>query len=180
MDIDFGAVIRALAGLDSIANPPDAVTVMAPGPGLGNVSVVNPAGGENLAQLKDIVEGSDVANRVLDDFAEEPEAFDHDLIGLRRWRTIASTVRRKDEMNYPVTSNSSVGHDDDLFNLLALNTLAEKAHERRYHAKPELRVKPIVSDSGSGISGYRLGDAGVVVPYADGKEIMSALCDGGA
>ena len=44
-------------------------------------------------------------------------------------------------MNYPVTSNSSVGHDDDLFNLLALNTLAEKAHERRYHAKPELKLK---------------------------------------
>ncbi len=138
VDIDFGAVIRYLAGLDSIAQAAGRCNRHGARPGLGNVWVVNPAE-ENLAQLKDIVEGSDVANRVLDDFAEEPEAFDHDLIGLeamaRYYRCYFA--RRKDEMNYPVTSNSSVGHDDDLFNLLSLNTLAVKAHERRYSRRSQ-------------------------------------------
>ena len=161
VDIDFGAVIRYLAGLDSIAQAAGRCNRHGARPGLGNVWVVNPAE-ENLAQLKDIVEGSDVANRVLDDFAEEPEAFDHDLIGLEAMAHYYRCyfARRKDEMNYPVTSNSSVGHDDDLFNLLSLNTLSEKAHERRYHAKPGTGVQAIVSDSGAGIPGHRLGDAG--------------------
>ena len=144
---------------------------------MGNVWIVNPAE-ENLAQLKDIVEGSDVANRVLDDFAEEPEAFDHDLIGLEAMAHYYQCYfpRRKDEMNYPVTSNSSVGHDDDLFNLLSLNTLAEKAYERRYHAEPELELRQSFQTAARE---FRVIDSltqGVVVPYADGEEIISALC----
>ena len=177
VDIDFGAVIRYLAGLDSIAQAAGRCNRHGARPGLGNVWVVNPAE-ENLAQLKDIVEGSDVANRVLDDFAEEPEAFDHDLIGLEAMAHYYRCyfARRKDEMNYPVTSNSSVGHDDDLFNLLALNTLAEKAHERRYHAKPELELKQSFQTAAREFRVIDSVTQGVVVPYADGKEIISALC----
>lgn len=177
VDIDFGAVIRYLAGLDSVAQAAGRCNRHGARPGLGNVWVVNPAE-ENLAQLKDIIEGSDVANRVLDDFAEEPEAFDHDLIGLKAMAHYyrCHFARRKDEMNYPVAAKSSVGRDDDLFNLLALNTLSEIEYGRRHRAIPELEFKQSFQTAAREFRVIDSVTQGVVVPYADGKEIISALC----
>ena len=177
VDIDFGAVIRYLAGLDSVAQAAGRCNRHGARAGLGNVWIVNPAE-ENLAPLKDIREGSDVANRVLDDFAEEPEAFDHDRIGLEAMALYYRCyfARRKDEMNYPVAAKSSVGRDDDLFNLLSLNTLSAGAYQRRPHPQPEIVFKQSFQTASREFRVIDTATRGVVVPWGDGEEIIKDLC----
>ncbi len=81
VDIDFGAVIRYQAGLDSI--------VQAAGrcnrhgrKSIGNVCVVNSID-ENITRLKDIEIGKAITDRVWDEYKANPDAFDHDPLGLQ-------------------------------------------------------------------------------------------------
>ena len=176
VDIDFGAVIRYLAGLDSIAQAAGRCNRNGARPGLGNVWVLNPAE-ESLAQLKEISEGSDVANRVLDDFVDEPDAFGHDRIGLEAMAHYYRCyfARRLTEMDYPVAANSSVGHADDLFNLLSLNTLSVRAYQRTHNATPEFEFRQSFQTAAREFRVIDSVTQGVVVPYADGDEIINEL-----
>ena len=81
VDIDFGAVIRYLAGLDSIAQSAGRCNRHGVREGLGNVWIVNPQE-ENVEKLTDIKIGRDQAQRVLDDFDKNPEEFGNERIGL--------------------------------------------------------------------------------------------------
>jgi len=82
VDIDFGAVIRSLAGLDSIAQSAGRCNRHGERNDGGDVWVVNPHD-ENLDPLKDIKVGREHAQRVLDDFKQAPEDFANDQIGLQ-------------------------------------------------------------------------------------------------
>ncbi len=177
VDIDFGAVIRYLAGLDSVAQAAGRCNRHGALSELGNVWIVNPAE-ENLAQLKDISEGSAIANWVLDDFAASPEKFGRDLIGLEAMSLYYQRYfeRRKGEMNYPVTEKSSVGRDDDLFNLLSLNTLSDKAFQGRSHQGPDLVFKQSFQTAAREFHVIDSVTQGVVVPWGDGVEVINDLC----
>jgi len=128
VDIDFGAVIRALAGLDSITQSAGRCNRHGLREDGGIVWVVNPKL-ENLDRLKDIKVGRDQAERVLDDFKNSPDTFGNDPIGID---AIASFYNyyynsQKENMNYPVSATSEIGRNDNLFNLLSMNELSVKA-----------------------------------------------------
>jgi CRISPR-associated endonuclease/helicase Cas3 len=108
VDIDFGSVIRYLAGLDSIAQTAGRCNRH----GLrknGNVFIVNPEV-ENLGSLEDIKIAAEAAQRVLDEFKDSPERFDNDILSPAAMDQFYTYYfyDRKDKMNYPVTSFSPV------------------------------------------------------------------------
>jgi CRISPR-associated endonuclease/helicase Cas3 len=180
VDIDFGAVIRYLAGLDSIAQSAGRCNRHGVRPGFGNVWIVNPKD-ENIEKLKDIVIGREKAQRVLDDFKDKP-----DLIGLEAMAAYYKYYyhERKDEMRYKVGADT-VGRDDDLFNLLSTNTLLVEAYQGIHQAAPEV-VFPQSFQTAS--KAFRVIDSptrGVVVQYKkkgkkddeeDGEELVKDLC----
>jgi len=177
VDIDFGSVIRALAGLDSIAQSAGRCNRHGVHKGLGSVWVVNPQE-ENLDRLPDIRIGRGHAQRVLDDFKDNPDAFGDDLIGLNAIDAYYQFYYQSqiDKMDFPVGKESSVGRDDNLFNLLSTNDLSTKAHQAIHGSPPAILLRQSFRTANRE---FRVIDSltrGVVVPYRDGKKIIADLC----
>ena len=79
VDVDFGGVIRHVAGLDSIAQAAGRCNRN----GLrdcGNVHVINPQD-DKIERLVDIKDGRDIALRVLAEYEKAPADFGHDILG---------------------------------------------------------------------------------------------------
>lgn len=182
VDVDFGAVIRFTAGLDSIAqaagrcnrnggrrNPDGSLKK-------GRVSIVNPAD-ENLSMLPSIEEGKRQTERLLRDFNKDPQQFDGgDLIGpaamVRYFRYYF--FERQAEMAYSV---SSIGWDDNLLQLLSTNKNLLDNYERVHKAKPPIYFRQAFMTAAKAFKAIDAPTRGIIVPYGErGKEIITALC----
>jgi CRISPR-associated endonuclease/helicase Cas3 len=176
VDVDFGAVIRFTAGLDSIAQAAGRCNRNGKRPHQGRVSIVNPAD-ENLSMLPSIEEGKRQTERVLRDFNKDPQQFDGgDLIGptamARYFRYYF--FERQDEMAYPV---SSIGWDDNLLQLLSTNKNLLDNYERVHKAKPGIYFRQAFMTAAKAFKAIDAPTRGIIVPYGErGKEIITALC----
>jgi len=177
VDIDFGAVIRSLAGLDSIAQSAGRCNRHGVREGLGRAWVVNPQE-ENLDRLVDIKIGRRHAQRVLDNFTENPESFGYDRIGLDAIGAYYGFYykSRETEMSYPVSANSPIGRDDDLYNLLSLNTLSARAHEATYGSPPAVLLRQSFQSAAREFHVIESSTRGVIVPYGEGVGTIADLC----
>jgi CRISPR-associated endonuclease/helicase Cas3 len=177
VDIDFGGVIRALAGLDSIAQSAGRCNRNGIRQGLGSVWVINPKE-EDLDRLPDIKIGAQHAQRVLDDFKDDPNAFGHDRIGLNAIEAYYNLFyrRNRNELDYPVSQKSSVGRNDNLFNLLSQNNLSTDAYVAAYHSAPEILLRQSFRTANGEFRVINSLTRGVVVPYRGGSQIITELC----
>ncbi len=177
VDIDFGSVIRYLAGLDSIIQAAGRCNRHGRRPP-GNVWIVNPRD-ENIDKLKDIQIGVQVAERVLDDFIDNPKMYGNDRLGLTSVETYYKYYfyERKNEMMYRVSKDSLIGRDDDLFNLLSLNTLSASASQRSTESASVIPFKHSFQTASKAFYAIEPSTRGVVVPYGkEGEEIIRELC----
>jgi CRISPR-associated endonuclease/helicase Cas3 len=177
VDIDFGTVIRYLAGLDSIAQAAGRCNRNDSRPEQGRVFVINPQD-ENLDHLKDIKVGRDKAERVLEEFKANSKQFDDDILGLKAMERYYQYYfyDRKEEMCYKVGSSSAAGREDDLFNLLSINQKSVQEHQRIKSFSPKIPLRQSFMTAAKAFQAIDSPARGVIVPYCiEGKRIINEL-----
>jgi CRISPR-associated endonuclease/helicase Cas3 len=177
VDIDFGSVIRYLAGLDSIAQAAGRCNRHGLRP-TGNVYIVNPQN-EDLARLYDIKIGSKIAEDVLFDFKQDPQRFDGDILSPAMMDRFYEYYfyQRKNEMNYPVSSRSLVGRDDNLFDLLSTNTISVKRYQDTHGEPLTIRLRQSFQTAAKEFRAIDSPTRGVVVQCGEkGRQLVNLLC----
>lgn len=162
VDVDFNAVIRFLAGLDSIAQAAGRCNRNGKLE-QAEVLVVNPQT-ENINQLEDMLEGRNISRRI---FAETAEA---DLLQpdvmTRYFKYYFHN--RASIMSYPLTAQQA-GRTDTLLNLLSDNPF-----------NPLKKTEPLLlrqsfKAAGRAFAAIDAPTQAVLVPYGEGKNIISEL-----
>ena len=179
VDIDFGTVIRFVAGLDSIAQAAGRCNRNGERPILGRVLIVNPKE-ESLDKLRDIAVGKEVTKRFLDEYAEDPQQFDGDIIGPKALARYYHYYfyQRADEMAYRVSSSSKVERDDNLFELLSMNRPSVEAYKRKNgKLAPRIALRQAFKTAAEEFRSIDSYTRGVIVPYgAEGVRVIADLC----
>lgn len=175
VDVDFGSVVRSLAGLDSIAQAAGRCNRNGRRDS-GRVSVINIAT-ENLDKLPEIRIAQQVAERVLDEFKKDPTTYEDDRLHPALMERFYEYYffRRAHEMAYPLSAKK-VGVDTDILSLLSTNPLAVEAYKGNNKAAPPLVLRQSFKTAAEA---FRVIDApteGVIVPYGnEGKRIIAEL-----
>jgi CRISPR-associated endonuclease/helicase Cas3 len=177
VDVDFGTVIRFMAGIDSIAQAAGRCNRNGrPKPGL--VHIVNPRPkDENLEKLPDIAEGIKIASRILDDYRDQPDRYAGNLLGPQAMHDYFHYYffQRKGEMAY-MLSAKDVGHADTLLNLLSKNEIAAEDCFRKYGEIPKRMLNQSFMTAAKAFKSIDAPTQGVVVPFgAAGRDLIGRL-----
>jgi len=173
VDIDFGSVVRCLAGIDSIAQAAGRCNRHGRR-AMGRVHIVNPSV-DNLDKLPDLRIARTNAERVLDDYRDNPQHFGDSIIGLEAIRRFYQYYffDRAPEMDYPVRAEL-LGHGDTVLNLLSENSLALHQHGR---IAPDTYFRQSFMAAGRAFKAIDSPTQGVLVPYGeDGRKVIAELC----
>lgn len=169
VDVSFHAVLRAIAGLDSIIQAAGRCNRHGEDKMLKTVTIFNP-GFEDLSKLRDIKKGIEATERVLQHFDDllSPEA-------IKKYFEYYF-AQRQSEMDYPVEiqeKNTTIRKN--LFELLSSNKDAYAAY---YHNNQKWYPSLIVQSFETAGQVFRAIDdntLSIIVPYKNGKEIIAKL-----
>ncbi len=178
VDLDFGTVVRALAGLDSIAQAAGRCNRHAVR-ATGSVYVVNVAE-EKLGNLHDIRDGVDATTRVLHEFRRNPAAFDHDLLSsqaMQRYYRYYFHLRSH-LMDYPISSESGLGRDDSILELLSTNGKSKEQFQRVGGRTLRFILPQSFATAAKHFAAIETNTRGVLVQYGqEARDVISALGD---
>ncbi|MDH4162715.1 MAG: CRISPR-associated helicase Cas3' [Nitrospirota bacterium] len=180
VDIDFGSVIRYLAGLDSVAQAAGRCNRNGRRKA-GRVFIVNQQN-EDLSKLPDIMEAKKAAERVLREYHENPAVFDHDLQSpkvMERYY-LYYFFNRVHEMAFPVSDNdiANMTRNDDLLTLLSTNKESVQIYINEQRKAPPLHLRQSFMSAAKAFKVIDSPTQGVIVPYGDGERIIAELVGG--
>ncbi|MFA7382267.1 MAG: CRISPR-associated helicase Cas3' [Desulfurivibrionaceae bacterium] len=174
VDVDFGSVIRYLAGLDSIAQAAGRCNRNGLRP-TGKVLVVNPAN-EGLDRLPEIRLAQQITRRVLREFHDDQASFEHDLLSPKAMERYYQYYffQRAHEMAFPL-SHREFGRDDDLLTMLSLNSLSVAAYQRVQKQASSHHLRQSFMSAAKAFKAIDSPTEGVIVPYGRGERIIAEL-----
>ena len=177
VDVDFGSVIRYLAGLDSIAQAAGRCNRNGRRDA-GRVLIVN-AANEKLDSLNDIRTAQDIATRVLREYRDDPAAFDHNLQSpkvMERYY-FYHFFNRSHEMTFPVTSKNIKGMTgkSDLLTMLSTNCNSVEIYKNDQRKAPQTPLRQAFMSAAEAFKVIDSPTEGAIVPYCDGERIITAL-----
>lgn len=172
VNISFECVVRSLAGLDSIAQAAGRCNRHGEKP-CSEVYIVN-VEGENVSKLVDIKEGQKCTERVLDDYKENPDMFDMNLLSPKVMDRYYKYYfhERKGAMNYTL---SKPENDKSMYALLSGNYEAVKAFEGRNGYTPQLMLNQAFKTAGDNFQVIDQNTTGIIVPYGEGKNLITLI-----
>ncbi len=176
VDIDFGAVIRFAAGLDSVAQAAGRCNRNKLRD-VGRVHVINPAD-ESLDRLKDIRAGVDVTERLLNEARTGEWKFDGNLLGPEAMEHYFNYYffSRQNEMSYSISAKA-IGRDDTLLNLLSVNSMAVEEYKRSYRESPNIYLCQSFMSAAKAFKVIDAPTRGIIVPYKESeRNLINELC----
>lgn len=179
VDVDFGTVIRFTAGLDSVAQAAGRCNRSGKRKKKGRVLLVNPSQ-ERIDMIPEIKIGKEQAERVLSEYNKKASQFSGSIVSpaaLTRYFEYYF-YDRCDCMDYPVSSEVNV-QDDSLLEILGRNSKAVAIYQRANGKNTRLHLHQSFSTAGKLFNVIDFQTQGVIVPYKEGKKIISDLCASG-
>lgn len=175
VDISFQCVVRALAGLDRIAQAAGRCNREGEA-ACQDVYVINMAE-ENLSNLKDIAYGKEATARIFDEFKRDPAMFGYDLLSPQAMAIYYQYYYqgREKEMDFVVPQKGwRAGFT--LYDILSQNQIGQSAYEELEDCDSELMLSQAFQTAAREFYVIRQDAISVIVPYGDqGKKVIADL-----
>jgi CRISPR-associated endonuclease/helicase Cas3 len=174
INISFNNTIRALAGLDSIAQAAGRCNRHGKDDKPGDVYIVD-LEDENLSMLPDIKIGQEVTRRILAEFKKDQEQFNFDLLSpeaIQRYFRYYY-AENKDKMDFPLSLNRTIA--TSIYELLDNNKKGQGFYKNKTGKPVDLIQKKAYKLAGEEFYVIPENTTSVLVPYKMGEELIADI-----